>query len=168
MSIRATIPNLLSTRDQFRGIRFFHGPEGRGKISGLFKHITYIVHFVSIIITSVPPQIIRYWILVVRDPWIRGQNISPTTKTPEPQILVLAATMDPLPTFSSREYRYSSAWGQPSGGTSRRQSKKQDEKGDSLSHPHPAFCKMVVFPHKDPGSTKTLVPVWWPSPTAAP
>ena len=33
-----------------------------GKVSGRFKHMTFIVHFISITITSAPPQIIRYYI----------------------------------------------------------------------------------------------------------
>ena len=37
-------------------------------ISGRFKHITFIVHFISIIITSAPPQIIRHQIPEVGEP----------------------------------------------------------------------------------------------------
>ena len=43
--------------------------DGVGMVSGWFKYITfYIVHFISIIITSAPPQIIRHLILEVGDP----------------------------------------------------------------------------------------------------
>ena len=31
-----------------------------GMISGLFKHITFIMYFISIIMTSAPPQVIRH------------------------------------------------------------------------------------------------------------
>ena len=41
----------------------------RGMVAGRFKHITFIVQFISIIINiSAPPQIIRRQILEVRDP----------------------------------------------------------------------------------------------------
>ena len=53
-------PNLIGTRDQFCGRQFFHGPGfGVGMDLGWFKFITCIVHIISIIITSAPPQIIR-------------------------------------------------------------------------------------------------------------
>ena len=42
-NLKQWFPNLLSTRDQFRGRQFFHGPE----VSGWFKHITLIVHCIS-------------------------------------------------------------------------------------------------------------------------
>ena len=32
----------------------------RGMVWGWFKHITFIVHCISIIITSAPPQIIKH------------------------------------------------------------------------------------------------------------
>ena len=54
------VPNLSGMRDWFRGRQFFHGPGGLGMVSGLFKHITFIVHFISIIIISALPQIIRH------------------------------------------------------------------------------------------------------------
>ena len=53
------VPNLFGTRDQLCGRQFFHGPgqgDGFGTIQTL---ITFIVHFISIIIISAPPQIIR-------------------------------------------------------------------------------------------------------------
>ena len=36
---------------------------GVGVVLVWFKHLTLIVHFISIIITSAPPQIIRHQIL---------------------------------------------------------------------------------------------------------
>ena len=41
------------------GRQFFHGL-AVGRISGWFKKITFIVHFISIFITSAPPQMIRH------------------------------------------------------------------------------------------------------------
>ena len=37
-------------------------------VSGLFKCITFTVHFISIIITLAAAQIIRHWILEAGDP----------------------------------------------------------------------------------------------------
>ena len=34
--------------------------QGEGIVLGWFKHIKFIVHFISITITSAPPQIIRH------------------------------------------------------------------------------------------------------------
>ena len=48
--------NLYGTRDPFQG-RQFYGLEW-GMVSGRFKLITFTAHFISIIITLVPPQII--------------------------------------------------------------------------------------------------------------
>ena len=43
---------------------------GRGMVSGCFKCITLTMRFISIVITSGPPQIVRhYHILEVGDPW---------------------------------------------------------------------------------------------------
>ena len=53
----AAVPNLSGTRDGFCGRQIFC--EGmRGIVSTWFKHITFIVHFISNI-TSAPPQVIR-------------------------------------------------------------------------------------------------------------
>ena len=43
-----------------------------GMVLGCFKHITFIVYFISVIIMSAPPQIIRYYILEVGDPCCKG------------------------------------------------------------------------------------------------
>ena len=56
---RAAVPNLLGTRDGFFGIQFFHRL-GVGVVVGCFKCITFIMHFISIIITSALPQITRH------------------------------------------------------------------------------------------------------------
>ena len=54
------VPNLFGTRDQLCGGQFFHGP-GRGDGFGTIQTlITFIVHFISIIIISALPQIIRH------------------------------------------------------------------------------------------------------------
>ena len=56
-SFRAAVPNLLGTRDQFRGRQFFSTDWGD---LGMLQHTTFIVYFISIIITPAPPQIIRH------------------------------------------------------------------------------------------------------------
>ena len=64
------VPNLVGTRDWFLGRQFFHGPMcGWGVVSGWFKFITFIIHFISITSTSVPPQMIRHWMPEVGAPW---------------------------------------------------------------------------------------------------
>ena len=50
-TLKVAVPNLFGTRDQFHGSQFFHGLVAGGMVSGWFKHITFIVHFISIIIT---------------------------------------------------------------------------------------------------------------------
>ena len=57
MHHKAAVPELLGTRSQFHGRQFFHGPVWS---DGSLKYITFIVHFISIIITSAPPQTIRH------------------------------------------------------------------------------------------------------------
>ena len=72
---RATVPKLSGTSKLFHGRKF---SMGQGWVVwGRFKHITFIVHFISIIITSVPPQIIRPQILDVGDPWSKGTRDGP-------------------------------------------------------------------------------------------
>ena len=56
---RPAVPNLFGTRDQFHGRQFFH-EAGWGLVSGWFKSITLIEHFISIIIVSPPFQIIKH------------------------------------------------------------------------------------------------------------
>ena len=57
---RAAVPNLLGSRDQFCGRQCFPGPRGEGWDSFKMIEAYYIyVHFISIIITSTPSQIIR-------------------------------------------------------------------------------------------------------------
>ena len=46
-SPRAAVPNLFGTRDRFFRRQFFHTPGVRGVLSGWFKHITFLVHFIS-------------------------------------------------------------------------------------------------------------------------
>ena len=60
------VPNLFGTRDQFHGRQFFHEQEqwvmvgcwaeGFGMIQARYIYL----HFISIIITLAPPQIIRH------------------------------------------------------------------------------------------------------------
>ena len=47
----------------------------RDCVCGMIQHLTFIVHFLSIIITSAPLQIIRHQIPEVEDPCFRG-NVS--------------------------------------------------------------------------------------------
>ena len=75
LDLDSLLPNLLEQRSQ----SFWHqGPvpwktiflqagAGRGMVWGRFKHIMFIVHFISIPITSAPPQITRYQILEIGD-----------------------------------------------------------------------------------------------------
>ena len=57
--LTAVVPNLFGTREQFRGRQFFHGL-GWEMISGWFKCATFPVHFISVIIASVIPQVIQH------------------------------------------------------------------------------------------------------------
>ena len=61
-SSRAVVPNLSGTRDRFHGRQFFQGPgwDGGGYGFRMIQCITFTVHIISVIITSAPPQIIRY------------------------------------------------------------------------------------------------------------
>ena len=56
-SYTSAVPNLCGAKDQFHGRQFFHGWAGNG--FGWFKHVAFTVHFISIIITSAPCQIIN-------------------------------------------------------------------------------------------------------------
>ena len=44
---KAVVPNLLGTRDQFCRRQFIHELGVGGMVSRWFKHITFIVHFIS-------------------------------------------------------------------------------------------------------------------------
>ena len=75
-------PNLFGTRNLFHGRQFFHGPgvcvlgDGvEGEVGrGWFECITFILHFISIIITSALPQVIRLEIPKVGDPWFSDRH----------------------------------------------------------------------------------------------
>ena len=52
-------PTLLEPRTSFRAGNFSMHP-GVGMVWGSSKHIIFLVHFISIIISSALPQIVRY------------------------------------------------------------------------------------------------------------
>ena len=54
----AEVPKLFGIKDQFHGRQFFH--RWRVMVSGWLKHITCLMHFISIIVTSTSPHIIRH------------------------------------------------------------------------------------------------------------
>ena len=60
MCLRAAVPTFLAPGTIFTEEKFFHGPGRWGMISGWFKRVTFNVHFISIIIISAPPQIVRH------------------------------------------------------------------------------------------------------------
>ena len=58
---RAVVPNVLAPGMGFVEDSFSTDwGWGGGMVSGQFKHVPFIVHFISVIITSAPPQIIRH------------------------------------------------------------------------------------------------------------
>ena len=57
---KARVPYLFGTRDQFQERLFSHGQVGEGMVSGWFERLIFALHFISIIITSAPPQLIRH------------------------------------------------------------------------------------------------------------
>ena len=58
---RAAVPNLFGTRDWLHGKQIFHGPEwGWEDGFRMIQTHTFIVHLISIIITSVPPPTFRH------------------------------------------------------------------------------------------------------------
>ena len=60
-SSKTAAPNLFFIRDWFCGRKSFRGPElGGGSGRERLKRVTFSAHFISIIITSAPPQIIWY------------------------------------------------------------------------------------------------------------
>ena len=59
-SVKAVVPNLNGTRCEFLRNNFSMDWVVLRVLWGWYKHITFIVHFISIIITSAPPQIIRH------------------------------------------------------------------------------------------------------------
>ena len=68
-------PVFLVPGTDFCRRQFFRGLGG-GRDLGSFKCITFIVHIIFIIITSVPPRIIRHWILEVGDPCFKVTQLS--------------------------------------------------------------------------------------------
>ena len=57
---RATVSNLFGTRNRFHGRQFFHG---LGVVSGWFKNIAFIVHFISNLML---PLICQIWSVTPR------------------------------------------------------------------------------------------------------
>ena len=73
--LRQQPPIFLVPGTDFCRRQFCHGLGG-GRDLGSFKWITFIVHIIFIIITSVPPRIIRHWILEVGDPCFKVTQLS--------------------------------------------------------------------------------------------
>ena len=71
-SSRAAVCSLFGTSDQFLEQKFSIDLGRVGMVWGWFKCITFIVHFISILIASAPLQIIRPSIPEVGDPCSRG------------------------------------------------------------------------------------------------
>ena len=67
---RATVPKLPGTSTLFHGRNFSMDQEW--VVWGRFKHITFIMYFISIIIISAPAHTIRHRILEAGDPCSRG------------------------------------------------------------------------------------------------
>ena len=57
--LKAAVSNLFGIRDQFCGRQFVDGVRWGRIVSGWFKCLALIMHFISLIITSAPPQIIK-------------------------------------------------------------------------------------------------------------
>ena len=70
-----SLSSLFWHQGQSHGRQFSHRL-GVGVVSGWFKHVTLTVCSISIIITSVPPHIIRHWILEVGDPCVMAPAVS--------------------------------------------------------------------------------------------
>ena len=75
------VPSVFGTGDQLRGRRFFHSLSGE-MIWGQFKHMTSIVRFISIIITSAPPRINRHEIPEAGDPYTQESELQTTGVRP--------------------------------------------------------------------------------------
>ena len=59
-AIYCAVPNLFGIRNQFHGRQFFQGPgSGEDGLGMIQAHYIYM-QFISIIITSAPPRIIRH------------------------------------------------------------------------------------------------------------
>ena len=70
--VRRVIPNLFGTRDQFLGRQFFQGlGSGGGMVSGWFKCITFIVHFISNLTLPLVWQEVQVWSPEIGDPGVR-------------------------------------------------------------------------------------------------
>ena len=53
-------PTFLAPGTSFVKDNFAKSGKVKGKVSGWFMHITFIVHFISIIIMPIPPQIVSH------------------------------------------------------------------------------------------------------------
>ena len=73
--LKATVPNLFGTKTDFLEENF--PTDGVGQmVWGWFKSITFIVHFIPIVITTAPPQSIRHSIPEFGEPWFNGWGSS--------------------------------------------------------------------------------------------
>ena len=72
ISLKSVVPKLFGTRVQFHGRNFFPWTWEGGMLWGWFKHVTFIVYFISIITASAPLQIIRHSIPEAGDSCLKG------------------------------------------------------------------------------------------------
>ena len=63
-----SVPKLFVTRDWFCGRQLFHGPRGQRMVSGWFKCVTFIVHFISNLMPPLIWQEVQVHGLEVQDP----------------------------------------------------------------------------------------------------
>ena len=71
-------PTFFGTRDGFHGRQFFHWPRLGGMVSGWFKCITFIVHFISNIMLPLTWQEVPVQGLEVGDHWL-SPNLQPSS-----------------------------------------------------------------------------------------
>ena len=73
-SPRSAVPNLFGTRDQFRRRLIFSDWGGGGVVLRRFKCIAFTVDFISFIIMSASPQVLRHQILEREEPCSRWSD----------------------------------------------------------------------------------------------
>ena len=67
------VPNLFGARDQFKGRHVFPQTGVGAWFGGDSRALRYCA-FISIVITSAPPQVIRHSIPEIGDPYITGSS----------------------------------------------------------------------------------------------